>query len=298
MESLFNKLANTILSNKVVEKIIPPRNVSILRYFVKFKCLPNLENPKNLNEKLLWLEFNTDTTKWTELSDKYLVRRYVEEKGLGNILVNLYGVYNEAKEIDFSALPQSFVIKTNNGYGTVILVRDKSQLREKELKETLDKWLKEPFGYVTGEPHYTRIKPCIIIEELLEKPSNQKSLIDYKFWCLNGKPYCCFVCTNRDPKSHHAEFCYYEIPSWNRRIDMMAPQFYNETIVPKPSRLDDMLRYAEILADDFPLVRVDMYEVNGKVYFGEMTFTSNGGRMTYFTKEALLLMGNNLKLDI
>ncbi len=256
-----------------------------------------MSNPQTINEKLLWLEFYTDTSRWTILSDKYQVREYLREKGLEHLLVKLYGMYTDAMDIDFEHLPDSFVIKTNNGYGTVMLVKDKNALNITKLRHKMDKWLKSPYGYVTGEPHYTRIKPCLIVEELLPLPEGQSSLVDYKMWCLNGKVYKCFVCTNRSIKKHKAHFCLYDIPEWKRRPELMAPAFANDDIVERPGRLDDMIRYAEILSAEFPLVRTDFYEVNGKVYFGEMTFTSNGGRMTYFCEEELLRMGQQLDIS-
>lgn len=274
------------------------RQLCFLRYKLKFGKFPNMRNPQTINEKLLWLEFNTDTSKWTELSDKYLVRNYIKEKGLEHILVKSYGAFYNPMDIDFSTLPESFVIKTNNGYGTVLLIKDKKEISEQALKVKLTKWLKEPFGYLTGEPHYTRIKPCIVIEELLNiDKSISSSLVDYKMWCLNGKVYTCFACANRSIEHHKADFCAYDIKDWKRRGDIMSEKFQNKTVLPKPKCLDEMVRYAEILSADFPLVRVDFYEVNGKVYFGEMTFTSNGGRMAYFTPEYLLEMGKALDIS-
>lgn len=289
---------NRIIRWLIAHNWVSFRTISLTRYLLKFKRMPNLKEPKDINEKLLWLEFNTDTTRWTELSDKHLVRRYVEEKGLSDILVRQYGHYYDANDIDFSILPTSFVIKTNNGYGTVLLIKDKTTINEHTLKEKLNDWLKEPFGYTTGEPHYTHIRPCIVIEEMLTNDNNTStSLVDYKLWCINGKVYSCFLCTNRDIEGHKAHFCKYTVPDWTRHEEAMSPAFRQHENVPCPLRLNDMIRYAEILSMDFPLVRVDFYEVEGKVYFGEMTFTSNGGRMSYYTKEELLRMGEALDLS-
>lgn len=297
---MLKHLVNHIIAWLCNHRIMSMKWICFIRYFLKFKKWPNMKRPRSLNEKLLWLEFNTDTSKWTELSDKYLVRKYIQDKIGNDYLVKLYGVYDTppTKE-DIEKLPKSFVIKTNNGYGTVLLIKDKNSLNVNELDMDLSKWLKEPFGYLTGEPHYTRIIPKIIIEELLPiDKSVSSSLVDYKFWCLNGKPYCCFVCANRSIKKHTADFCVYDIPSWKRREDVMTSEFKNDVVVPKPENLDEMMRCAELLSKDFPLVRVDFYDVNGKIYFGEMTFTSNGGRMAYFTQSYLNEMGDALILPM
>ena len=282
----------------IEKRILSFKFISSLRYALKFRKWPDFKEPRTINEKLLWLEFHTDTSQWTECSDKNLVRKYIKDKGLEDILTKQYGVYYDVDDIKFNKLPSSFVLKTNNGYGTVLLIKDKTTVNELELKAKLKQWLKEPFGYKTGEPHYTRIKPCIVIEEMLvADPSISSSLVDYKFWCLNGKVEMCFVCTDRDIAHHSATFCAYTLPDWTRREDWMSPKFKSEGNIPKPSKLQDMMRYAEILSTDFPLVRVDFYEVKEKVYFGEMTFTSNGGRMAYFTEEVLLEMGGRLDIS-
>lgn len=285
---------------KVLSELHLPilRWVSFARYFYKFKKWPNMKNPKSINEKVLWLEFFTDTTEWTRLSDKYQVREFIKEKGLENILVKLYqGGITDVNEINFDCLPQSFVVKCNNGYGTVKLVKDKNSLDINAFKTEMREWLNSPFGYLSGEPHYTKIKPCIIIEELLPIPENEVSLIDYKFWCLNGNPHFCMTCSNRNIEKHRADFCYYELPSWIRKAGKDRFKSCNEIVVPKPQKLELMINYAKILSSSFPSVRVDFYEVAGKIYFGEMTFTPNGGRESDFTDELLLEMGETLDLS-
>lgn len=277
--------------------IFTPKQISIIRYFLKFGRLPDIDNPKDINEKILWLTFNTDTTKWTELADKFLVRNYVQKRGLAHLLVTLYGVYENAADIKWDTLPDRFVIKTNNGYGTVFLVKDKKQLNIPEVTDKLNRWMKITFGAVTAEPHYMRIRPRIIIEELLENDNDAStSLTDYKFWCFNGVPQYCFTGNNRNIERHTVDFNIYEIAPWKERKDYMSEKYKNDVHVPEPPQLEEMIKYAAILSDGFPVVRVDFYNTNGKVYFGEMTFTSNAGRMAYFTKEFLSKMGTAIEL--
>ena len=278
--------------------ILSPRRISQWKYFLRFGKRADLQNPKNLNEKILWLLHCTDTSKWTELSDKYRVRKYVEDCGLGHLLVKLYGVYDSVDAVDFDQLPQSFVLKTNNGCGTVILVDDKERLDWESVKSTLNKWLKIPFGVMSAEPHYRRIKPCIIAEEYLKEDSSvSTSLIDYKVWCFDGKPAYVFTACNRNTESNEVDFGLYDV-DWKSRKELLKvnAKTKNKIMIPKPRHLDEMLEAAKILSQGFPVLRVDLYHVNGKVYFGELTFTSHGGLMPNYTQECLDMMGNKVTL--
>lgn len=294
MSEWLKSVASKVLKNT---RLVTPKTLGVLRYRRKFNRKPDLKNPKDLNEKIMWLMYNTDTNLWTELADKYLVRKFIESKGLGDWLVGLYGVYDNADDIDFDSLPESFVIKTNNGYGTVLQIADKSKIDSKQLKKDLNKWIKRPFGYLTAEPHYVRIKPRIVIEELLNNDSEtSSSLIDYKFWCFDGEIYCCFVCGNRNIERHTTEFVPYHVPQWVCREDILHENYRTGFRANRPKNLEKMMEGVKKLAQGFPQVRVDLYEAGGKIYFGEMTFTSNAGRMRYFTDEALLEMGNLITL--
>ena len=298
MDLNFNKFA--VLCTSFFENlgIITPLRLIRIKYFLKFRRSLLIHNPKNLNEKIIWLSFNTDTSIWTTLADKYKVRKYVQECGLEELLVKLYDVYNNPDEIDFDKLPQSFVLKTNNGCGSIYLVKDKQKLNIVDVKQKLNKWLKKPFGLMSAEPHYRRIKPCIIAEEyLVENNSFSSSLVDYKFWCFNGEPYYVLTVCNRDTEKHRIDLNLYEPKNWVQKSDYISDSFRNNISIPQPQKLQEMIEAARILSKSFPQVRVDFYEVNGKVYFGEMTFTSNGGLMKYFTEECLLEMGRKIDLD-
>ncbi len=259
----------------------------------------NWEHPVDLNEKINWLKFNTDTTKWSELADKYAVRKYIEEKGFGRYLVPLLGVWNNADQIDFSKLPKSFVLKTNNGAGTVMVVEDKTKINELEVREQLNKWLKKQFGLKQAEPHYLRIKPLIIAEAVLkEKNPFSSSLIDYKIWCFDGKAFGTWACYNRhrfvaDTEWHDLEWNYR--PEWS-----VFTEHYKDGHgrVPKPKNYESMISFAEELSKGFPQARVDLYNIGGQIYFGELTFTSAGGHNNFYSDEVLLEMGKLTKLPI
>lgn len=289
-----------IRSTKWLEQIglLSPYHLSYLMYCLKFRKRPDMKNPKTINEKIMWLTFHTDTSKWTELADKYLVRNYLIQKGLQKLLVNLYGVYKNANEINFDKLPKSFVLKTNNGCGTVLLVKDKGKINQESIRAKFNAWLHIPFGIVSAEPHYENVEPRIIAEELLknEQEDISSSIVDYKIWCFNGEPKYCFTASNRNISTHKVDFNLYELPSWKPLTDKISNSYKNNSVITKPSTLNRMIDVAHILSEDFPVVRVDLYEVEGKVYFGELTFTSNGCRMTYFTKDMLLRMGQQIDI--
>lgn len=259
----------------------------------------NWENPTDLNEKINWLKLNSDTSVWSELTDKYCVRNYVEKCGLGHMLVKLYGVWDNAEDIDWDSLPNQFVMKVNNGTGDVLICKDKSKLDVTAATSKFKKLLKKRYGYVLGEPHYFNIKPCIIAEELLDAQKQvipSSSLIDYKIWCFNGKPECIRVYYNRTKDSVNMDT--YDL-NWEKIPNSSVyAHIYRESTasLPKPQSLDKMLESAALLSTGFPELRIDLYEVDGKPYFGEMTFTSSSGYMVSFTKDYLNYLGSLVKI--
>ncbi len=263
----------------------------------------DLDNPVHLMEKITWLQLNTDTSLWTLCADKYRVRDYVEQCGLGDNLPKLYGHWNNPDDVNFDILPKQFVLKANNGCGSVKIVTDKSNLDVKCAKKTMKKWLSKPYGYMSAQTHYIRIKPCIIAEEFLSNTGTQvgsspSSLVDYKIWCFNGKPECCFVAYNRGAFIEGGKLSVdlYD-KEWNRLANNVQSighyRIERDKRVPKPSCWEEMLHIAEVLSKPFPEVRVDLYNINGKPYIGELTFTSGYG---YFTEEYYNYLGS--KIDI
>lgn len=279
--------------------ILKPIQVARLKHFYKFHKMPNYKQPTDINEKINWIKFYGDTSKWADLADKYKVREYVESLGLGDTLVKLYGRWDKASDIDWDSLPQQFVLKVNNGCGDVLICNDKDKLDRISVTAKYDKLVNEKYGNVTGEPHYGKIKPCIIVEQLLDikkQSITTSSLIDYKVWCLNGKPFCVWCAWNRS--SHGADTGVYDM-NWNYHPEWSVfSEHYRQgkERLPKPSNFNRMIEVASRLSAEFPILRVDLYEVDNMIYFGELTFTSLGGFMDYLTPEILLEMGNRVKL--
>lgn len=273
-----------------------PKELASILYKRVMKKDLDWNNPKDLNEKINWLKFNTDISVWSRLSDKYAVREYVRERGCEDLLVDIYGAWEKAEDIDFTNLPDRFVLKANNGCGTVLLVNDKNALSIRRVRRICKKWLKSKFGYYTAEIQYPPIKPMIIAEEyLVNDQSSSSSIVDYKVFCFDGNPYCVLVCANRII-GKKTEMTFYDL-DWNKIPDMLDGTHKNNYVsIDKPKCLQELLHSASLLAQGHPEVRVDFYIVNNRVYFGEMTFTSLGGYMDYISPKYLEEMGNLVTL--
>lgn len=275
-------------------KAFPKRYADFL-YHEKTGKHIDWKNPQDLNEKGRWIQFNTDTSQWSKLADKYRVREYIEQKGHSELLVDLYGVWKDPEEIDFSKLPQSFVLKTNHGSGEVILIQDKTKIDYEAVRTKIGNYLKESYGVWTAEPHYLEIEPCIIAEQLLPNTNPlSSSLAEYKVYCHFGKPILCGIPYDRDPQTKHCLESWYS-PEWEALDDYHSGEYICRHF-PKPSSLEQIYEACKDLASQFPLVRMDFYEVNGKPYFGEMTFTPEGFYVGDFSDKALKELGQAIDL--
>ena len=274
-------------------RILTPIRVARLKFWYKLHRWPDFEHPKDLNEKINWLKFYGDTSQWPMLADKYAVREYVRECGLEECLIPLIGKWDSVDDINWEALPRQFVMKCNNGSGDVVVCKNKEELNKEETLKYFRKQIDKKYGILTGETHYALIKPCIIAEELLPlQGAGGLGLIDYKIWCFDGKPAYIVCYSNRHDK-YYCEIGVYDT-EWNGHQEFLRySSHYKKEKEPikRPLRLQQMLDIASRLSKDIPQVRVDLYEVAGKVYFGEMTLTSSGGYMVHFTQDFLDKLG-------
>lgn len=270
-----------------------------IRYYARFKKKLNLKNPQTLNEKILYLSLKTDTTLWTRCADKYTVRSYVEEKGLKEILIPIIGVWNNVEDVDFDKLPDQFVLKANHGSGDVLIVKDKAKLDKKATINYYHKDLNHKYGTLESAHHYFRIQSKLIAEKLMDF-GDSDSLVDYKMWCFNGKCQYVMTCSDRVVTNGHETVVMklYD-RDWVNLSDYIVydNDHINGNNVPKPINFEEMVGIAERLSEDFPCVRVDLYNVGGKIYFGELTFTSYGGLMNYYTDEFQMLAGSMIDLS-
>ncbi|MBR0202583.1 MAG: glycosyltransferase [Bacteroidaceae bacterium] len=278
---------------------VAPKRYADLLFFRTFKRHINWEDPQDIDEKINWLKFNGDTSMWPLLADKYRVREYVAERGLAHLLVPIYGHWDKVEDIDWESLPNQFVMKTNNGSGDALICKDKSTLDIEHWKRHFAKQLKFKFGYAHAEPHYNKIKPCIIVEELLDatkQPIQSSSIADYKVWSFNGKPAYIWVCYNR---THHSTDVGVYDTNWtfHPEYSISTPHYQlSNILIPKPEKLSEMLQAAAILSEGWPEVRVDFYVVDGKLYFGEMTMTAASGINYFYTPEFNLMLGKLCEL--
>ena len=213
----------------------------------------------------------------------------------------MYGVYDKPDQIKWDELPDKFVIKCNHDSGSTHLVDKGGNIDRQSLFRDLECHLKTKYGYDMCETHYFRINPKIIVEEWLplSKGQDSSSQIDYKFWCFNGHVHCCFVCYDRIIGGK-VVFDLYKINPWAEYRKGLSISCQNQKFkdIPAPENLDLMISLASELSVGFPQVRIDLYEISGKVYFGEMTFTSMGGRMRYFSNDFLKEMGALVDLTV
>ena len=244
-------------------------------------------NPKDLNEKLMWLTRYWQHPLKTKCADKYLVRDYVKECGLEEILVPLIAVYDSADEIDFDVLPDSFVLKCNHGSGFNIIVRDKKEIHEGKVRKQLDEWMAVDFHKLAYEVHYRDIPRKNVCEKLLSTTAP----MEYQCWCINGEVESILACRKNFDGSYEA---WSYSTDWKHLCDRVGEDTLSE--LSRPVQLDQILKYAKVLSEPFPFVRSDFYLVEGNVYLAELTFTSVTNILDKYKPEAIRRMGERLVL--
>lgn len=253
----------------------------------------NWGNLESYTEKMQWAKLYDNDPLKSELSDKYHVRRWVKNKIGEEYLIPLYGVWEEYNQIDFNKLPNQFVLKTTQASGTNLIISNKESLNHKASSKFMKKSLKKKQAFSAGfQMHYDDIKPLIIAEEFIQDTNGE--LNDYKFLCFNGKVYYCWVDTDRF--GDHRRNVYnlnWELQEWQQH------KYKNsEKPIEKPANFEDMIKIAEKLCKGFSHVRVDLYNVNGKIFFGEMTFTNGSGFELIYPRSANIMLGNLWNLNM
>lgn len=274
-----------------------PRELANIDYYRVFKKNIDWNNPRNLIEKIFWLQLYTDTSLWSICADKYRIREYARSRGIEHLLPVLYGHWKCSNDIDFDKLPKSFVLKTTNGCGQVLVVKDKKQLNIKNTRFLLDKWMMLRYGYNNAQIHYTRIKPCIIAEEFITDSNDEsKGIVDYKVWCLNGNVEYILCVFDRIilGENRGYKLAAYD-KEWNNiSLKCLKPDKLADVDIARPKHLDDMIKYAEYISKDFIEVRVDFYDTFDRIYLGELTFTTGYG---YHKDEFYDYLGSKIDLS-
>lgn len=251
------------------------------------------EKPTEFHEKIQWLKAHFRPKILNQLVDKYAVRQYVERKIGVQYLNECYGVYNKVSQVDFDKLPQQFVLKATHGYGFNLLVPNKQALNLRKARLKMYKWLSKNQYYRGGQEWaYKDVPPRIIAEAFLHE-LGRESLTDYKFYCFSGKAK--FLEVHLDREQEHKS-AHYDL-QLNKLPFNDVPE--EETIshpIEKPKNFEKMIQLAEILADRFPFVRVDFYNLNGKIIFGEMTFYPADGRIVFHPEEYNRIVGDMMSL--
>lgn len=252
----------------------------------------NLENPKTFNEKIQWLKLYDRKDIYTTMVDKYEAKKYVANIIGEKYIIPTLGIYNSFEEIDFSKLPNQFVIKPTHTSGNIYICKDKNKIDYKKLEKEINKWLKRKYYYIHREWPYKNIKPRIIIEKfMIDKYS--EDIKDYKLMSFNGKVKYSLVCSGRSNNNGlHMDF--YDL-NWNKMpFKRIYPNLENKTN--KPFNYQTMIKIAEKLSHNIMFLRVDFYEINQKIYFGELTFYPSAGFGKFIPEEYDEIIGDMLEI--
>jgi hypothetical protein len=280
-------LDSTIFYRKIPDKFY----LKCRYYFVKKEKL-NLKNPENFNQKIQWLKLYDRNPLYTKLADKYEVREYIEKEIGRQYLIPLLGVWNSFDEINFNILPKEFVIKCNHDSRSFIICKDKEVFDINKAREKLEKCMKR--NYCDDKPNrewvYRGIKPKIIAEKYISDLSGSETK-DYKFFCFNGEPKCVYssIFSLDQPKLTFFDLDWNELP-----FTVKYEKF--ETRIEKPENFKEMIEICKKLSFGTIFVRVDLYNIKGAIYFGELTFYPHNGHYTFNPPEWNRILGGWLKL--
>lgn len=264
-----------------------------LLYWDRFKKRLNLNDPKSFNEKLQWLKLYDRNPEYTRLVDKHEAKRVIADKIGDKYIIPTLGVWERFDDIDFNSLPNQFVLKCTHDSGSLVIVRDKASFDKMLAKKKLEKSLRQNYYYPAREWPYKNVKPKIIAEKYMSTQMNQE-LNDYKFMCFNGKCQMCFTCTERY-SSDEVKVTFFDL-DWN---ELPFERYHKKSIVPisKPNKLAEMVRLAEKLAKNIDFVRVDFYEIENEIYFGEMTFYPGSGLEPFQPEKWDNILGEKIVLS-
>lgn len=279
-----------------VKKICANTGRRGIRFWLSLRFLkargkwPNLKHPKDLSEHILSTMCDKSFEKYAVYADKIKVRDYIKTKGLGEHLLRIYGVWNNPEDIDFDSLPNKFALKPNNGCGGHFFCKDKEKIDKQEVVKQLKDGLNSVKQNIDFrfEPHYLKIEPRIYCEELIEATGTLMPT-DFKFMCVKGEIVDCLVVSNRTKYSY--SLTSYD-NNWQMKKNFLTDSPTHNVQIEKPENWDEMKNIAKILSADFDFVRVDLYEYKNKVFIGELTYSPQGGILSYYTENALLEMAS------
>lgn len=267
------------LAESALVHAIPDDKFLKMKYYMRMGKKLNLKNPQTYNEKLQWLKLYDRNPEYTKMVDKYEVRKYISEKIGEEYLIPILGVWDSFDEIDFDKLPNQFVLKCTHDSGGLVICKDKSKLDVSAAREKINKSLKFNYYWQSREWPYKNVKPRIIAEKFMVDESGTE-LKDYKFFCFDGEPKALFIATDRP---HDTKFDFYDIEFNHLPFTNGHPNADRE--LSKPAGFDEMVEIAGRLSAGIPHSRIDLYDINGKIYFGEITFFHWSGMMPFEPEE-------------
>lgn len=282
-----------VLDRIGVSRIIPDRTYLSLKYRANFGKKLNLKTPQTYNEKLQWLKLYDRKPEYTVMVDKYEAKKYVADRIGEEYIIPTLGVWDKVEDIDFDSLPNQFVLKCTHDSGGIVICRDKAKFNINEAKKKLEKSLKNNFYYFNREWPYKNVKPRIIAEQYMEDKETGE-LRDYKFFSFNGTTKALFIATERQKVGEEVKFDFYNMEFEHLDFRQGHPNSTSE--IKKPITFAEMWKLSERLSNKIPHVRVDFYEVNGKVYFGELTFFHHAGMIPFDPEEWDYVWGSWLTL--
>lgn len=271
---------------------VSPVSFDRLYYRLKLGRPCNLKNPTRLSEKIVWLKRYWHDEQAVVCADKYAVRQFLQEMGYGELLIPLLDVYSSPEEFDPDLLPQRFILKAAHGSGMNFICRDKSALNPEEVKKMIKRWLNTNYYYQCAESHYAHMPRRVVCEALLEEPG-ETAPTDYKFFCFHGQPQ--FVMVFYGRIGHIASSCIYDL-RWNKLPVHAGNRPCGDREIPCPKHFSKMLEIAKDLSAGSPVLRVDLYEVEGHIYFGELTYYHTAGICSFHPDIYDIIFGRGLTL--
>jgi hypothetical protein len=298
MSKVINLIKNpkriiSVLANRGLLNWLSDETLLKIQYKDKMNKKLNLENPQTFNEKLQWLKLYDRNSVYTDLVDKYEVRKYIAKTIGEEYLIPLIGIWDRFEEIEFSKLPDQFVLKCTHDSGGLVICNDKSKLKIEAARKKINKSLKRNYYYYGREWVYKNVKPRIICEKYMVDESGIE-LKDYKFMCFNGEPKLIQVMSGRGNGRYflnHFDLEWNEIEIPRKKLKKGSPS------PSKPKNLREMIEISKVLSKDFPFIRIDLYETEKGIYFGEITFFPVSGFMDFANEKHDYLLGSWIDLS-
>lgn len=290
------RLAALVLFDKKDNRNMPDEKYLKIKYYLSLGKKLDLENPQTFNEKLQWLKLFNRNPLYTRLVDKYLVRDYIKEKLGEEYLIPLLGVWDDPDDIDFDALPNQFVLKCNHNSGLgMCICKDKTKLDLEKVRSELKKGLNQDY-YITGrEWPYKDVPRKVIAEKYMTDSVDSSDFTDYKFFCFNGYVDCVMVCLERS--SGNPKFYFFDKDWELKRLNLRGKNAPEGFTIAKPNLMDKMFEIATNLSEGLPFVRVDLYQSNDHIYFGEITFFPDSGFDANLLPETDKYFGDLIRLE-